>query len=94
MQWAPQFVTHDEAFGKRSAVVGTMRSNREELIAAASNDYIFITELSLNHPAIRNLGARNSTVEIQSRRVFHIFVTFEGVTEILPSPQKKLSLHP
>jgi hypothetical protein len=49
-----------------------MRANPEELVATASYDDIFITELSLNHAAINYLSARNSIAEIQSCRVFHI----------------------
>src|SRR5437870_2254002 len=72
MQRAPHFVADNDPSGERSAVVRTMRAHREEFIAAASDDHIFITDLSLGHRVIRNLSDRNSVAEISFCRAIHI----------------------
>src|SRR5207245_11004881 len=71
-QRAPQCVAHEEPAAQRSAVVRTMRTHREEFIAAASDDHIFVTDLSLGHRAIRNLSDRNSVAEISFCPAIHI----------------------
>src|SRR5437867_3467832 len=73
MQRAPHFVAHNDPFGERSAVVRTLRTHREEFIAAASDDHIFVTDLSLGHRAIRNLSDRNSVAEVSFCPAIHIY---------------------
>ena len=84
MQRAPQFVAHDEPTGQRSAVVRTMRAHREEFIASASDDHIFVAGLSLRHRAIRNLSDRNSVAEISFCPAIHI-----RDLSIFPSSQRR-----
>jgi hypothetical protein len=44
MKWAADFIAEHEPFRERPAVVGTIRSNREEFGPASCHNHVFTAE--------------------------------------------------
>src|SRR5262249_18017738 len=61
-------VADDQPLCERSTVMGAGRSDREQLITAAHEEYRVIPDMPTDHPSIRHITEGNALGEIRSLR--------------------------
>jgi hypothetical protein len=65
----PHFVSNDQPFGERSAVVRACRADRVELVPTPRDQHLLSLELAGEHAAVRDVTECNALFEIDRHGV-------------------------